>query len=138
MINRVEKFQLWHLSLLDVQPMQREEQWDEIPPNARLFSLFENDALQAVIGFIRIGPQRCVAVSLLSFRCGKHMLSIVRKMQQCYELFKTQRVEMYVKTDFAQAHRLAKLLGFTREGTLRKLQNGKDYDIYAKITEEKL
>lgn len=132
MINRIESFSPCHLEKLQVQAEQRQEDLLGGLQNSVLFSLFDGEEVMAVIGFVCLSPKRRMAVSLLSQNCGRDMLPIVRIMRRCYEIYKTERVEMTVKTDFKPAHRLAKLLGFEREGTLKKFLNGQDYDIYAR------
>jgi RimJ/RimL family protein N-acetyltransferase len=44
-----------------------------------------------------------------------------------------ERVEMITQTDFVQANRLAELLGFKKEGTLKKYYNGIDFNIWGRI-----
>lgn len=138
MINRVEPFKPEHLKMLDLQPQQQDELdiEDGAPKEALLFSLFEAGDVLAVIGFVEETPTRRMATALISRRAGKAMLSIVRAMKRMIALYAVQRVEMVVKTDFKPAHRLARLLGFTREGTMRKFAAGQDYDIYALIRED--
>lgn len=129
----VELFKKEHLDQIQVQQRQTREEMGEELKDATLFTLFDGDKVQAIIGFVRQTKTRVVAVSLLAQDCGRNMVSIVRAMKRCIRVYQTERVEMLVKTDFPQAHRLAKILGFEREGTLRKFFEGQNYDMYARV-----
>lgn len=136
MIDRIVSFEPKHLRQLDVQPMQKGEEIWTLPEQTTLFSLFEGETLQAIIGFVREDKDRVLAVSLLSAGCGRNLRGIIRAMKRCYDIYHVRRVEMLVRTDFKEAHRMARMLGYQREGTLRAFANGTDYDMYARIAEE--
>lgn len=134
MINRVECFSKEHLKALRLQARQQDELdiQDGAPENATLFTLFDGAEPMAVIGFVQVCARRRMAVALLSEAAGKDMLPIVRAMKRLLKIYAVDRVEMTVKTDFLAAHRLARMLGFSREGTMKKFANGQDYDLYAR------
>lgn len=71
--------------------------------------------------------------AVLSDKTGPHMLAITRLVKEFLDTRNEVRLEMQVKTDFAAAHRWAKMLGFQREGTMRKYCDGEDFDLYARI-----
>jgi RimJ/RimL family protein N-acetyltransferase len=64
---------------------------------------------------------------------GPQLLAITRKVGEFLEAQDFMRIETSVRTEFPAAHRWARMLGFQREGTLRKWDEGRDCDIYARV-----
>lgn len=79
---------------------------------------------------------RALAWSFISEKAGKHFLAIHREVVRQIEDFQKycRRLEMTVDVDFRQAHRWAKLLGFSVEGYLRAYRpDGGDVIMYSRI-----
>jgi len=56
-----------------------------------------------------------------------------RELDAAIERLKLHRVQAVVRSDFVDAHKLAKFLGFHSEGTMKKYgPDGSDYERYAK------
>lgn len=75
--------------------------------------------------------------ALISKDCGYKAISIFKRMKRFIDewLFygEVNRVEITTQKDFKQANRLAELLGFQKEGVLRKYYNGMDFNIWGRI-----
>lgn len=85
-------------------------------------------------GFAWITDSCIRAWALVSKHAGPHMFSATRTIRCMLEVSQTQRIEILIDADFPPAHRWAKMLGFEREGTLRKFgARGTDQDIYSRI-----
>lgn len=87
----------------------------------------------ACVGVIDQWKGRCIAWALLASDAGKWMLGLTRIIARML-LTRAGRVETSVKSDFEAGHRWAQLLGFVREGRMRRWHEGEDYDLYARVT----
>lgn len=101
------------------------------------FSLWDGDKILGVFWTICPNSGRLTAQSVISADCGDKMLEIVRTLKKMIEggavKMGLYRIEIIVVYGFRNGERLARLLGFEYEGTLRKLINGVDYKIFARI-----
>jgi hypothetical protein len=87
-------------------------------------------------GIIPIWDNRAEAWSLISGAAGKLFVPILRAMRRELDAYPANRIEITVETDFEQGHRMARLLGFECEGTMRAyLPTGRDCDLYARVKE---
>ena len=89
-------------------------------------------------GFIKEWPWRGVAWALIDRNVTKQMMIPVhRAVMQAIESYQPtmfHRLEMAVRHDVREAHRWAKMLGFTPEGIMRKYDElGRDYTLYARV-----
>ena len=68
-------------------------------------------------GFIPQWPGRALCWALVSKHTGRHMRPIIRRMRHEISMYNGHcaRLEMHVRADFAQGHRLAAMLGFDVE-----------------------
>jgi hypothetical protein len=75
-----------------------------------------------------------LAHAIISCEAGPHFNSMIRSIRAHLEGSHTfRRVEAYVRTDWDEAHRMAKVLGFKREGTMHDFDPfGRDCDLYAR------
>jgi hypothetical protein len=85
-------------------------------------------------GAIELWPGRAQVWSLISADAGPHFVAIVRGMRRFLALQDAHRIEAVVDTNFAAGHRLARMLGFVREGTMRAYDQGRDCDLYARVS----
>lgn len=98
------------------------------------FSCEVEGAIIACGGNIRIWPGRASAWALLSPTSGKHMARITRAVIRFFEVSEDFRIETTVDDGFEAGHRWAKLLGFEREGYMKKYRpNGQDAWLYARV-----
>lgn len=126
-----------YLSLVCLQEEQSAELPDaEFDPDYS-FALFAKEQILGIFGIIEVSAGRFALISLIDKNSGKYMLFMVKKFKKMIALGikekKIARLEAYVRTDFAAGKRLITMLGFEREGTLRKFYKSMDYDIFAKI-----
>lgn len=98
------------------------------------FSLEDGGAIIATAGIIRIWPGRASAWALLSPTSGKHMARITRAVIRFLEVAEDFRIETTVDDGFDAGHRWANLLGFEREGYMKKyLPDGRGAWLYARV-----
>lgn len=75
--------------------------------------------------------------SLIGADCKDKAILMFKKMKRIIddwlEYDGIERVEMTTQADFRQANRLAKLLGFECEGTMKKYFNGMDFNMWGRI-----
>ncbi len=134
---RFESFDKSHFDLLQVQDEQKHELTEAKFDPKHTFSLFWDDQILGVFGFWQLDTYRYTLIALIDKRSGRHMLSLVRTGKKMIEAGarekQAQRIEAFVVKDFVSGARLMQLLGFQKEGCLRKLVKGFDYDIWARI-----
>lgn len=85
-------------------------------------------------GLMHLWENRSVAWSLIARDAGRHFVRIFRMMRAIMEQHPVRRVECTVDPGFENGHRLARMLGFEREGLMRAyLPDGRDVVQYARI-----
>lgn len=88
----------------------------------------------ACAGLSHFTPGRAQGWALFGKKAAPHFLAITREVKRFFDGQNVRRVETPVRTDFEQGHRWARMIGFTREGTMRKFgEDGHDYDLYARV-----
>lgn len=97
------------------------------------FTLTDGETVLVCAGLVRVWEDRAQAWSLLGAGAGRHMVTIYRGMSSFLAMQKVARIEATVDTDFEAGHRLARMLGFVREGTMRAYNNGRDADLYSRV-----
>lgn len=107
----------------------------EEQPNA--YSFLVNGKVVAVCWFREIYEGRYETCAYISADIGTRMLLFVRELKRVIEEKAKEvnavRVEMTVLDGFEQGDRLAKLLGYEYEGTMRKVYRGLNYKLYARL-----
>lgn len=85
-------------------------------------------------GIVPLWQGRSVAWTLLSVHVKRHMVVATKYARAALESCGVARVEMYVKKDFPQGHRWARMLGFDLEAeTMRAFYpDGSDFSLYAR------
>jgi hypothetical protein len=87
----------------------------------------------ACIGTIPQWKDYARAWALLSRHSGKNLLALTRGIRRWLRFHNAGRVDTAVACDFPQAIRWAQMLGFEREGVMRKYAEGKDFYLYAQV-----
>lgn len=88
-----------------------------------------------IAGVVERWPGCGLAHAIISCNAGPHFNLMIRSIRKFLEEgHQLRRVEAYIRTDWNEAHRLAKVLGFTREGTMHRFDPlGNDCDLYARV-----
>ena len=119
-----ERLRPAHIRFIEVQPVQTGELSSIITPEASEalatyhgVSAWQSGVCLAAAGFIPQWPGRATCWALLSRHAGKGMVAIARRMAAEVEMYNRHcvRVEMQVRHDFEQGHKLARMLGFEVE-----------------------
>ena len=101
-------------------------------------SRFERFAMEneketlAIFWFWKLGAGRCYVGSFISQNAGPFFLEMRTLILRLFDFYDATRFEALVQTDFEEGHRMIKILGFEREGTMKKFLDGIDYDLYAR------
>ena len=133
---RIRTFKQDDVFLIDAQQAQKEEVGLlDLSTNPEAYTIYEdtNNLIICIIVFTPINTERCVVSALLSTFSGKYFIGLRKIVFKFLDLYNFPRLECFVKASFKEGHRLARLLGFEYEGTLRKLSKGQDYCIYARL-----
>ena len=132
----IDNYKTGDLDCVKIQPEQEAEKVNEnglLRVNAK--SIKKNGKVLCVFWITDLGGGRSMVSSLISQDCGRFMygmkLAFNKYIAENYP--NVVRFESTVKTDFDNAHRMIKLLGFIREGTMRKFYNNENYDLYARV-----
>lgn len=111
-----------HLRL--IAPQKGFEQAQLVYANPVMKDLFDNNfSISAWLnnrcigasGLITLYPHYAMAWAFVSKDAGPNMLQIVRKIRSVLDTQTYRRVEMRVKLDYAEGHKLAGLCGFKEE-----------------------
>ncbi len=132
----IRKFEKPDLERIVIQREQEGEFVPEaIPDGAETFET--GGVMVAVFWYVEITPKRFALFSVINAGAGRKMLPFVKAMRRLIEHrsreLSAERLEMTVLNGFKAGERLARLLGFEYEGTMRKVFNGKDYQLFARI-----
>lgn len=132
----IRKFEKPDLKRIVIQREQEGEFVPEaIPESAETF--IAGGIIVAVIWYVEITPKRFALFSVINAKAGRKMFAFVKALKLIIENRRrelaAERIEMTVLDGFKSGERLARLLGFEYEGTMRKVFNGKDYQLFARI-----
>lgn len=128
---KFREYQKGDLAKISVQKQQREElSMKEFGLDVadKVLTIYDDKDIIAIIYKKRIDGMDCIG-ALVSDVAGKHMLALVRVLRRLRELFVDVPTYFFVKDDFMQAHRLARIMGFTKKGS-QTFSNGSVYDLY--------
>lgn len=114
------------------QELERNPFWENFKsPNTLVFADGE-----VVLGlFYPLEQYGTITVmSLIGSNCGYKSVSMVKEfkkwLKKTLQRKDINRIEITTQATFAQATQLARLLGFTYEGTIHKMFNGMDFNIW--------
>jgi hypothetical protein len=130
-----------HISTLVLQdaqswmgPMLKPEYGVALQKGGPCFTALDGDRVLGCAGVVKMWEGRDQAWALLARDCGGHFIGIYRGIRRFLELHDTRRIEATVDARFDAGHRLMRLLGFKREGTmLAYLADGRDCDLYSLV-----
>ncbi len=93
-----------------------------------------NGELVALGGYTPVWKGRAVAWAYLGVNSGPAMPAITRKVRRTLDdlALEFPRVEAYASRNYGAASRWLVLLGFRREGLMRKFAAGRDYFMFAR------
>lgn len=87
----------------------------------------------AIAGHMPQWDGRTIAWASLGAHCGPALTAMIRHFHREVSALAYDRVEAYVACNHEAGHKFIKMLGFRREGTMRKFAHGRDYTLYAKV-----
>ena len=100
-------------------------------------ALDEADRVLCVAGLHVPWEGRAVTHALLSGDCGRSLGAIIGHIRRYLDAAPYARIEAHVQTDREECHRFACLLGFARECTMRRFLGADDFDLYARIKDDR-
>lgn len=91
-------------------------------------------ALVALGGYTPVWEGRAVVWGYLGANSGPSMAAMTRKVRAELDALALEfpRIEAYASRNYGAASRWLNLLGFRREGLMRKFAGGRDYFLYAR------
>ncbi len=102
-----------------------------------VFTLEDNVPL-AIGGFRMINTTTAWCWIDLSDEAGKHLVKVYRVIKEWIDEFaeshKIKRLQAFVRTDFEEAERLVKHLGFEKESIMENFFGSKDAYMYVRLT----
>lgn len=129
-----------HAMRMKLQPAQAEvmgvlsvEYAQTLARAGKAYSVTAGDDIVFCGGIAQIWPGRSMLWALLSDTAKKHMLFLTRGVRRFVSM-QSGRIETIVRTDFAEAHRWAKMCGLNWHHHEEKfLPGGLDADIYVRF-----
>lgn len=130
-----------HIAQINLQEQQRGaishlegSDYADVLRSGSAISVVSDDRMLASGGvFVRMGIGTVWA--LFATDAGAHFLALHHAALRIIEAQRLRRIEATTETHFAQGSRWLELLGFRREGTMRKYgPAGEDHYLYARTT----
>ena len=128
------------LDFIDVQPQQvaacgpfTRDDLARAMQGGFAFAAVDGSRVLAIGGVYTAWEDRGVVWGLLSGSIRASMLPMHRAVSRGLALSSHRRIEAYIVDDHAEGHRWIKMLGFEREGCMRRFWRGRDYDLYAPV-----
>ena len=117
-----------------VMPMLSPEYGAMLKKAGLCFTAMEGEEIMACAGIMKIWEGRDLAWALISGNSGKHFIKIYRAIKLFIDTHPTRRIEATVDFNFAEGHRLMRMLGFEYEGKARAfMPDGRDVGLYARV-----
>lgn len=135
-------FKAEHLEMIELQPHQagfstyiaQKQYGKSLEQGSESFTAIADGKVVGCAGLVFQWEQRALAWALLSHDAGKHMISIVRKIDKYLNFRDVRRVEATAICGFKPGARLLEMLGFKYEGLAEKYTpDGEDVLMYAKV-----
>lgn len=96
------------------------------------FSMFDQGVLIACLGVFECWEGRGIAWAMFDERAGRFFPQLSLRARKYLRECRFQRVEAYIDEGFAASVRWAKLMGFKKEGNMRKFSpKGADMALFA-------
>lgn len=135
MIRHFQKGDLEKIKLQSEQKNEDSQQWHLFDDEDTIVFADGDKVLAIVRPFFESG-QRVWLSALIGVDCGYKAVAMFKQMKRIIDGFlqegEAQRVEMVTQADFAVANRLAGMLGFECEGTMKKYFNGIDFNLWGR------
>lgn len=96
------------------------------------FAAVDGDRVYGILGAYEIWRDRAIAWALLSRDIGPAMTPLHRSVQRWFRMAPWSRIEAHIDPSHDAAGKWAAMLGFEREGLMRKFFNGRDFDLWAR------
>ena len=132
--------QPWMLNSIALQPIQEafrsEMTHDDVARAAQsgvALACVRGPTIIAMGGITQIWEGRGLVWGLLSPSIHATMVPIHRIVSRGLDNCIFKRVEAQVAVEHEEGHRWMSLLGFEREGVMRKFWKGRDYALYARV-----
>lgn len=136
MIRHFKKGDLEKIKLQKEQTYEDKENWGLFEDFDTIVFEDKERVLAIVRPFFEKGGRLWLS-ALIGADCKDKAIPMFKAMKKLIDEWlwfgDVQRVEMVTQKDFKQANRLALLLGFQKEGVLRKYYNGIDFNIWGRI-----
>ena len=124
----IREFSPFDLAAMNLQPRQEHmgagatdiSYAISLASNGESFSIVDGDCVLGCLGTTDFWPGRKYIWAFLSGDIGPHMLQVTRAIRKWIQKDDTVRLETAVQCDFPQAIRWAEMIGFKREGIMRK------------------
>lgn len=128
------------LGLLDLQPAQLDTIGPMTDADLQLalstgygLAGFHNGKLLGFAGIAKTWQGRGLVWALLSRDIGRVMTPVHRAVAGAIKDSSYDRLEAHVDMAHVEGHRWVTLLGFQREGVMRRFHEGRDYALYARL-----
>lgn len=103
--------------------------------NSVAFSGLVNGKVIGIAGFLQLDVQRAIIFAILDKNSGEHFLAIHKAVRRFLELQPFPRIEAAIDCNFDQAVRWIEMLGFEKEGRMKKyFSNNNDAYLYSRTT----
>lgn len=138
-IRKFTPVDLHKLSLQDAQKIVQDDFSDpdyafSLMQNGEVYTIENQAGVIACLGFIRYSESHIRVWALLSSNMKKYLSFIHWKINRWLNSSNFQRIDATVDCEFPQAIRWIELLGFTREGRMKKFTpEGRDVYLYARV-----
>lgn len=136
---QVLDFEPAHLEQITLQPMQAAvgqqfcEEYAEGLLLGPAFTVLGAEGVVACVGYMKQWEGRYFAWALIGENAGPYFFGMIRKIRRYFDEAPVRRLETAVPVDWEAGERFAYLLGFQREGRMRKWSpDGKDFDLWAR------
>lgn len=125
------------LQRLNIQPQQKHEINLAAQPPQTCFTFEQDGIVLGVFGFVEMYRGRGAVFAFVSKDAGRYMTAVVKALRQIIEggmpTFGFERLEMSVVENFPAGDRMARMLGFEYEGTMKKYFKGRNYKLFARV-----
>lgn len=90
----------------------------------------------AVGGHVPAWKGRTILWGYLGAECGPALIVMTREVRKQIKAMELEfpRMEAYAERHHKEGHRWLRLLGFKKEGAMRKFCHGVDYTLYSRVT----
>lgn len=88
-------------------------------------------------GFVELPFDSALVWSRLAAMTPRDMVRVTRMVRAVIDAADYRRTTAHVRTGHAGGHAWLRRLGFSREGTMRALEPGTDFDLYSRLKGER-